>query len=469
MLIEDLPVHGFIGFEDPPEGPYKRTYLFTHMDFSISKNRNRIIQVNISSYTDRVVELTEGTLLDFNFTYSVTWSNTSFPYHHRYDLYKDTFFGKEMEIHWLSIMNSLVLVVLLTGFLAIIVMRILKNDFNRYESSTSKSREGASKTPDEDYGWKLVHHDVFRFPSSKTLFCAFYGLGCQFFATALGVILLSLTGLFHPEMGGAVYTSAIVLYALSSGIGGFFAARLFQQMGGVKWSWTIILTATLFAIPFGLIFFWVNTIAAAKGSTMSIPFWTIVEVLMIHVIVGVPLYLIGGIIGRRTTGSFYAPCRTANAVREIPPTPWYRTLPFQMAAAGFLPFSAIYIEMFYIFEALWGHSYYSLYGILFLVFIILIVVTASITTAVTYFQLSLEDHRWWWKSFLCGGSASFFVFAYSWYYYSARSAMSGILQGSYFFGYTFLACFGFFLMLGTVGFSSSLIFVRYIYEQLKAE
>ena len=47
---------------------------------------------------------------------------------------------------------------------------------------------------------------------------------------------------------------------------------------------------------------------------------------------------------------------------------------------------------------------YTIYRILFIVFLILIVVTAFITVALTYFQLAVEDHRWWWRSFLCGGS-----------------------------------------------------------------
>lgn len=47
---------------------------------------------------------------------------------------------------------------------------------------------------------------------------------------------------------------------------------------------------------------------------------------------------------------------------------------------------------------------YTIYSILFIVFIILLVVTAFITVALTYFQLAVEDHRWWWRSFVCGGS-----------------------------------------------------------------
>ena len=51
----------------------------------------------------------------------------------RMQRYEDSsFLPSSFEIHWLSIINSFVLVLLLTAFLAIILMRILKNDFSRY-------------------------------------------------------------------------------------------------------------------------------------------------------------------------------------------------------------------------------------------------------------------------------------------------------------------------------------------------
>lgn len=37
-----------------------------------------------------------------------------------------------LQIHWFSIINSCVTVLLLTGFLATILMRVLKNDFVKY-------------------------------------------------------------------------------------------------------------------------------------------------------------------------------------------------------------------------------------------------------------------------------------------------------------------------------------------------
>ena len=74
-------------------------------------------------------------------------------------------------------------------------------------------------------------------------------------------------------------------------------------------------------------------------------------------------------------------------------------LPF----SSFLRSSAISVELYYIFATVWGREAYTLYGILLVVFIILISVTACISIALTYFQLSTEDYRWWWRSIFSSG------------------------------------------------------------------
>lgn len=102
--------------------------------------------------------------------------------------------------------------------------------------------------------------------------------------------------------------------------------------------------------------------------------------------------------------SFDPPCRTTKYPREIPALPWYRKIVPQMLFAGFLPFSAIYIELHYIFASVWGHKDFTIFSILFVVFGILLIVTATITVVLTYFQLAVEDHHWWWRSMLCGGA-----------------------------------------------------------------
>ena len=42
--------------------------------------------------------------------------------------------------------------------------------------------------------------------------------------------------------------------------------------------------------------------------------------------------------------------------RQIPEVPWYRRGLFQSAIAGLLPFSAISIELHYIFASVWGRK-----------------------------------------------------------------------------------------------------------------
>lgn len=461
MFYDDLPLHGFIGTVDYTNrgqaGQEKTYYLFLHLNFHILYNDDKIIYANVTADPQRIHKLGEGDE-QVEFTYSATWEQTDYPYEDRMKLY-EPFFAKELEIHWLSIMNSFVLVLLLSGFLAIIIMRILKSDYQRYDRPSEE--EDA-----DDYGWKLIHGDVFRFPPHKNLFTAFIGLGTQCVAITFSILSLAVLGLFNTGSGGSVFTAGIVLYALTSVFGGYISSRYYKQMGGENWVWNIVLAATLLLIPIIIVFSFVNTVALVYHSTVAVPAGTIVIVLVIVCFVGFPLSIMGGIAGRRTAGAFEAPCRTKNFPREIPPIPWYRSLPFQMVMSGFLPFSAIYIELFYLYSSIWGHSTYQLFGILFLVAVILLIVTACITVALTYFQLSMEDHRWWWSSFMSGGSTGLFIYAYSIFYYLYRSKMNGVFQASVYFSWMAVACYFFFVMLGTVGFFSSLLFVRKIYNNL---
>ena len=71
--------------------------------------------------------------------------------------------------------------------------------------------------------------------------------------------------------------------------------------------------------------------------------------------------------------------------------------------------SAISVELYYIFATLWGREQFALYGILFVVYIILLSVTACVAVALTYFQLSGEDHRWWWRSIFSAGLVHHFI------------------------------------------------------------
>ena len=167
---------------------------------------------------------------------------------------------------------------------------------------------------------------------------------------------------------------------------------------------------------------------------------------------------------------FNAPTSTTKIAREIPTgIATYRSRVFQMMISGFLPYSAIYIELHYIFASIWGYQALSIFGILFLAFILLVVVSSSITIALVYFQLAHEDHRWWWAAYVNGGISGLVIYIYSIFYYFLGTSMSGMLQSSQFFGYMAIASFACFLMMGSTAFQLSLTFVKYIYSRIKSD
>uniref|UniRef100_A0A7N0TGI7 Transmembrane 9 superfamily member n=1 Tax=Kalanchoe fedtschenkoi TaxID=63787 RepID=A0A7N0TGI7_KALFE len=467
MYYDDLPIWGFIGKvdregkTDPNEYKY---VLYKHIQFEIMYNKDRVIEISARMDPSSVVDLTEDKEVDVEFMYTAKWKETEIPYEKRMDKYSQTSsLPHHLEIHWFSIINSCVTVLLLTGFLATILMRVLKNDFMKY------GHDEESAEDQEETGWKYIHGDVFRYPKYKSLFAAALGSGTQLFTLTIFIFLLALVGVFYPYNRGALFTSLVVIYALTSGIAGYTSTSFYLQLEGSNWVRNLLLTGCLFCGPLFLTFCFLNTVAIAYNATAALPFGTILVIVLIWTLVTAPLLVLGGIAGKNSKTEFQAPVRTTKYPREIPPLPWYRgTLP-QMAMAGFLPFSAIYIELYYIFASVWGHRIYTIYSVLSIVFVILLIVTTFITIALTYFQLAAEDHQWWWRSFLCGGSTGLFIYGYCLYYYHARSDMSGFMQTSFFFGYMACICYGFFLMLGTVGYRAALLFVRHIYKSIKSE
>lgn len=82
----------------------------------------------------------------------------------------------------------------------------------------------------------------------------------------------------------------------------------------------------------------VNSVHWFSGSTQALPATTVLLLLGAWVLVGFPLTVIGGIVGKNRAGSFQAPCRTRNIARQIPAQPWYKHAAVHMAIGGFLPF-----------------------------------------------------------------------------------------------------------------------------------
>lgn len=486
FVADKLPMWGFIGETKLESGIYK-PYLFTHLHFHFAFNGDQVIEAMVS--TDAKLETVlldpasaaavahhdgKGESADspgnVEFTYSVTWTPTDVPYSRRMEKYaKASFLPMHLEIHWFSIINSFVTVILLTGFLATIMMRVLKNDFVKYEQDVEIGVGGEQ----DESGWKMIHGDVFRFPPHVSLLCSVLGVGSQLFALIVSFFVLGVMGVFYAGHRGHAHVAILVLYALTAFVSGYVSAIMFRKFQGSNWVHNVLQTSVLLALPFFVVFCFENSVAVYNGATTAMPFSTILLVAAVWSLVTFPLTVIGAIAGRQRAGpsaAFEAPCRTAKVPRAIPPySSHFRNKAVQMTVAGFLPFSAIYIELYYIFASVWGHKTYTVYSILLIVFVLLLVVTSFVNIALTYFTLAAEDHQWWWRAVLNGGSTGVYIYAYCFYYWWFKAEMEGFLQASFFFGYMAVVCYAFFVMLGAVGLMSSLAFVRYIYSSVHAD
>ena len=238
MFFDDLPMWGYLGevvHEEFLLGKSiqgARVYLYPHLHFSIGYNNDQIVAANVTTDPKRRVDITDTSMgHEIIFSYSIDWiPMNDAKYDDRMKRYADnTFLPNSFEIHWLSIINSFVLVLLLTAFLTIILMRILKKDFSRYIEVDEE------ELAEEETGWKMIHGDVFRSPEHLDLLTALLGSGAQIFATVTILLACVLIGVFKATRRGALLTALIIIYAVCGIVGGIVSGRVYKQLKGTNW------------------------------------------------------------------------------------------------------------------------------------------------------------------------------------------------------------------------------------------
>ncbi len=123
----------------------------------------------------------------------------------------------------------------------------------------------------------------------STFFCFCSGNGSQFLGLSVAIIVMALLGMFNVHRHHAMNSTAILLYAFTSCIAGYVSANFFKKIGGHNWVWNVVLTSSLFALPFFVIWSFVNTVAWIHHSTQALPFTTIILIMCIWVIGECPL------------------------------------------------------------------------------------------------------------------------------------------------------------------------------------
>lgn len=230
-----------------------------------------------------------------------------------------------------------------------------------------------------------------------------------------------------------------------------------------------VITALFFPGVCFTMFFILNCFIWGEKSSGAVPFNTLLALLVLWFGISVPLVYLGSNYATRQE-PLKAPIKVNPLPRTIIASDRYFNRPeFSILLGGVLPFAAAFIEIFFIMSSVWLHQFYYIFGFLFIVFFIVMIVCAEISVVLCYFQLCQEDYHWWWQSFLTSGSSALYLFLYSGFYFVTKLDIVGLVPAILFFGYMLLVSFAFFLFTGTIGFFACFWFVTKIYTSVKID
>ncbi|XP_047091238.1 transmembrane 9 superfamily member 9-like [Lolium rigidum] len=396
---------------------------------------------------------------DIVFTYDVDFKESDIKWASRWDSY---LLMTDDQIHWFSIVNSLMIVLFLSGMVAMIMLRTLYRDISKYNQL--ETQEEAQ----EETGWKLVHGDVFRPPAHSDWLCVYVGTGVQFFGMMLVTMVFAVLGFLSPSNRGGLMTAMLLLWVFMGLLAGYSSSRLYKLFKGSEWKNIALRTAFTFPGSVFAIFFFLNILIWGQKSSGAVPFSTMFALVLLWFGISVPLVFVGSFLGFKKP-AIEDPVKTNKIPRQVPEQAWYMNPIFSILIGGILPFGAVFIELFFILTSIWLHQFYYIFGFLFLVFLILIVTCAEISIVLCYFQLCSEDYLWWWRSYLTSGSSALYLFLYATFYFFTKLEITKFVSAVLYFGYMLIASYSFFALTGTIGFYACFMFTRLIYSSVKIE
>lgn len=456
--FEGIRITGFdvhpvsITHEVPASGPVDAsTKINSCQGYSVENDPDKYLKLSFADESP----------VDIIYSYDVQWIQNTLEWTDRWDVYLVG--APDDDIHYYSIVNSLMIVLFMTGAIATIMIRTLRKDIAGYnELQTIEEAQ-------EETGWKLVHGDVFRPPEfSPMALSVLVGTGAQIGCSFVFALLLSILKVTNSMNKGQILTSLILLYVLCGSVAGYVSARIYKFSEAKNWKLNSIATATALPGAFVIMFALLNVFLSFAGAATAVSFLTIIVLFLLWVCVSAPLVFVGSFLGLKAK-AIEVPTKTNQIARIVPDSAWHMNPILTMLMGGILPFGSVCIELAFIMSALWLHQIYYVMGFLLAVLGILAATCAQVSIVLCYLQLCAEDHRWWWKSFWNCAMAGVYLFLYSLWFLSSRLDLVGFLPVIVYLVYMSMIsiCFG--LFCGSVGFLSSLWFTRTIYGAVKVD
>lgn len=442
----------------PDEFEGYRVVGFEVYPYSIVQEKNEAgdpLCTNMDEYEPRFNLAEQNEIM---FTYDVTWVPSPVRWASRWDAYLKMHSGK---IHWFSMINSLMIVLFLSGMVAMILIRTLHRDIAKYNDVETEETT-------EESGWKLVHGDVFRKPPHSKALAVSVGSGVQLMVCCVVTLVFAIVGFVSPVHRGSILQGMLLLYTFAGILSGYVSARFYKMWKGEDWKKTTLLTAFLYPGGVFAMFFVLNLFIWGSRSSGAVPFSTMTALLVLWFGISVPLVFLGAFFGYKKA-PVALPVRTNQIPRQIPRQPWYIGAVFTSLVGGVLPFGAVFTELFFIMSSIWQHQFYYLFGFLMLVLAILVITCAEISITLTYFTLTNENYNWWWRSFFASATSSLYIFGYCVVYFFTRMQIGNFVGCLLYFGYMLVITFTFALLTGSMGFCASFFFVKTIYGSIKID
>eukprot|EP00850_Spirogloea_muscicola_P016320 SM000131S26750 [mRNA] locus=s131:364739:367927:+ [translate_table: standard] len=342
-----------VGFEVKPVS-IKHTYDGV---FDPMKPRLNTCNPMKKKFVDQVERIADLQTVEENdeiiFTHDVNFTmNNEIKWASRWDTY---LLMTDDHIHWFSIINSLMIVLFLSGMVAMIMMRTLHRDISKYNQLETQDEA------QEETGWKLVHGDVFRPPAQAGLLCVFVGTGVQFFGMTVVTMAFAVLGFLSPANRGGLTTAMLLLWVFMGLFAGYSSSRLYKMFKGTDWKMNTLKTAFLFPGTIFVLFSILNFLIWGEKSSGAVPFGTMFALFFLWFGISVPLVFIGSYFGYKKP-AIEDPVRTNKIPRQIPEQAWYmRPLEITKPVSAVLYFGYMIIISYSFFVLTGTIGFYACY------------------------------------------------------------------------------------------------------------